>query len=195
MEGGKPYLEPRIDHLTPPRYPSAPTQTSPFLRAVTRLPSPWTLQLCRRSVLPLSHASKSINPTRFTLVRCRVNRSDSSAYSPLSSRSSFNDRPPNELAPLFPGCDYEHWLIMTSLGEEAKKKIYNVSCESFAISVLTELRGVLFILPDSYVDPDYKDYGVTKIFKNCKIVQLIYYTICLVYFTSSCLHQPCFQKS
>lgn len=80
--------------------------------------------------------------------------------------------------------------------EEAKKKIYNVSCERyfgfgceideetsnklegliliiifcfflwnwilFLIlfpSFLTGLPGVLFVLPDSYVDPEYKDYG------------------------------------
>jgi hypothetical protein len=80
---------------------------------------------------------------------------------------------------------------------EAKKKIYNVSCERYfgfgceideetsnkleglffsfvAIHFLVEmficiycfihflligLPGVLFVLPDSYVDPEYKDYG------------------------------------
>jgi hypothetical protein len=26
-------------------------------------------------------------------------------------------------------------------------------------SLLTGLPGVLFVLPDSYVDPEYKDYG------------------------------------
>ncbi|KAG2609002.1 hypothetical protein PVAP13_4KG003000 [Panicum virgatum] len=66
------------------------------------------------------------------------------------------DRAPTEMAPLFPGCDYEHWLIVMDkpggegatkqqmidcyvqtlakvLGseEEAKKKIYNVSCERY----------------------------------------------------------------
>ena len=29
----------------------------------------------------------------------------------------------------------------------------------FLISLLTGLPGVLFVLPDSYVDPEYKDYG------------------------------------
>ena len=75
--------------------------------------------------------------------------------------------------------------------EEAKKKIYNVSCERyfgfgceideetsnklegmfsevevFEISFLCSLfficvglPGVLFVLPDSYVDPENKDYG------------------------------------
>lgn len=29
------------------------------------------------------------------------------------------------------------------------------------------LPGVLFVLPDSYVDPEYKDYGGTHSFNNC----------------------------
>ncbi|XP_018474642.1 multiple organellar RNA editing factor 2, chloroplastic-like isoform X1 [Raphanus sativus] len=95
--------------------------------------------------------------TRSVSIRCRANRSGS-AYSPLSSGSSFSDRPPTtEMAPLFPGCDYEHWLIVmdkpggegatkqemvdcyvqtlakvVGSEEEAKKRIYNVSCERFA---------------------------------------------------------------
>ncbi|XP_060968642.1 uncharacterized protein LOC133036160 [Cannabis sativa] len=53
--------------------------------------------------------------------------------------------------------------------EEAKKKIYNVSCEiyfGFGYDINEEnsnkpegLQGVLFVLPDSYVDPKNKDYG------------------------------------
>ncbi|KAJ4907171.1 hypothetical protein Rs2_10829 [Raphanus sativus] len=44
--------------------------------------------------------------------------------------------------------------------EEAKKRFYNVSC----------LPGVLFVLPDSYVDPENKDYGA-ELFVNGEIVQ------------------------
>lgn len=64
--------------------------------------------------------------------------------------------------------------------EEAKKKIYNVSCEryfGFGCEVDEEtsnkmegLPGVLFVLPDSYVDPEYKDYGA-ELFVNGEIVQ------------------------
>ncbi|KAK5803117.1 hypothetical protein PVK06_030758 [Gossypium arboreum] len=99
------------------------------------------------------------------------------------------------MALLFPGCDYEHWLIVmdkpggegatkqemidcyiktlakvVGSEEEAKKKIYNVSCERYfgfgceideeTSNKLEGLPGVLFVLPDSYVDPEYKDYGV-----------------------------------
>ncbi|GFP86546.1 dag protein chloroplastic, partial [Phtheirospermum japonicum] len=92
---------------------------------------------------------------RVNQVRCQVNRS-SSSYSPLNSRSNFNDRPPTEMAPLFPGSNYEHWLIvMDNPGgegatkqqmidcsiqtpakvfgseEEANKKIYNVLCKRY----------------------------------------------------------------
>lgn len=67
--------------------------------------------------------------TRSVSIRCRANRSGS-AYSPLSSGSSFSDRPPTtEMAPLFPGCDYEHWLIvMDKPGGEGATKQEMVDC-------------------------------------------------------------------
>ncbi|KAJ7979816.1 multiple organellar RNA editing factor 2, chloroplastic-like [Quillaja saponaria] len=174
---------------------------------ITQPPSIPSLILGRRSLAPLSHAVRSISPatTRFTTIRCRVNRSGNSSYSPLNSGSNFSDRPPTEMAPLFPGCDYEHWLIVmdkpggenatkqqmidcyiqtlaqvVGSEEEAKKKIYNVSCERYfgfgceideeTSNKLEGLPGVLFVLPDSYVDPEYKDYGA-ELLVNGEIVQ------------------------
>ncbi|KAI3460982.1 hypothetical protein Pfo_017645 [Paulownia fortunei] len=160
-----------------------------------------------RSAAPaLSHSLCDISPnlTRVNPIRCRVNRSGS-AYSPLNSGSNFSDRPPTEMAPLFPGCDYEHWLIVmdkpggegatkqqmidcyiqtlakvVGSEEEAKKKIYNVSCERYCgfgceideetSNKLEGLPGVLFVLPDSYVDAENKDYGA-ELFVNGEIVQ------------------------
>uniref|UniRef100_A0A6V7QYJ7 MORF/ORRM1/DAG-like MORF domain-containing protein n=1 Tax=Ananas comosus var. bracteatus TaxID=296719 RepID=A0A6V7QYJ7_ANACO len=144
---------------------------------------------------------------RMGSVRCMARRAGDSAYSPLKSGSGggFSDRPPTEMAPLFPGCDYEHWLIVMDkpggegatkqqmidcyiqtlakvLGseEEAKRKIYNVSCERYfgfgceideeTSNKLEGLPGVLFVLPDSYVDPENKDYGA-ELFVNGEIVQ------------------------
>ncbi|KAL4190478.1 hypothetical protein AMTRI_Chr07g25000 [Amborella trichopoda] len=147
---------------------------------------------------PPSHVSK-------LSIRCRVNRSGDSSYSPLNSSSNFSDRPPTEMAPLFPGCDYEHWLIVmdkpggegatkqqmiecyvqtlakiVGSEEEAKKKIYNVSCERYfgfgceldeeTANKLEGIPGVLFVLPDSYVDVENKDYGA-ELFVNGEIVQ------------------------
>lgn len=121
------------------------------------LPKPSSLSLpSRRFLFPLSHAIVPPS-TRVAGIRCRVNKAGDSAYSPLNSgSSSFSDRPPTEMAPLFPGCDYNHWLIVMDkpggegatkqqmidcyietlakvLGseEEAKKKIYNVSCSRY----------------------------------------------------------------
>ncbi|KAK3029288.1 hypothetical protein RJ639_040124, partial [Escallonia herrerae] len=64
--------------------------------------------------------------------------------------------------------------------DEAKKQIYNVSCErylSFGCEIdeetsnkLEGLPGVLFVLPDSYVDAQYKDYGA-ELLVNGEIVQ------------------------
>ncbi|CAI9094017.1 OLC1v1029651C1 [Oldenlandia corymbosa var. corymbosa] len=162
----------------------------------------------RSGSLPaVSRALEFIAPSghhRVNPIRCRVNRSGSS-YSPLNSGSNVSDRPPTEMAPLFPGCDYEHWLIVMDkpggegatkeqmidcyvqtlakvLGseEEAKKKIYNVSCSRYfgfgceideeTSNKLEGLPGVLFVLPDSYVDPENKDYGA-ELYVNGEIVQ------------------------
>ncbi|KAI9086946.1 hypothetical protein K1719_031107 [Acacia pycnantha] len=173
--------------------------------SITRSPFIPTILPARRSLNPLSHALRSLPRVRFTPIRCRVNRSGNSAYSPLNSGSNFSDRPPTEMAPLFPGCDYEHWLIVmdkpggesatkqqmidcyiqtlakvVGSEEEAKKRIYNVSCERYfgfgceldeeTSNKLGELPGVLFVLPDSYVDPENKDYGA-ELFVNGEIVQ------------------------
>ncbi|CAL9217132.1 unnamed protein product [Arabidopsis halleri] len=167
-------------------------------------PSPSYL-LSRRSTPAISHAVGFVSSlNRLTTIRTRMDRSGGS-YSPLKSGSNFSDRPPTEMAPLFPGCDYEHWLIIMNepggenatkqqmidcyvqtlakiLGseEEAKKKIYNVSCEryfGFGCEIDEEtsnkfegLPGVLFVLPDSYVDQENKDYGA-ELFVNGEIVQ------------------------
>ncbi|XP_050919452.1 multiple organellar RNA editing factor 6, mitochondrial [Lathyrus oleraceus] len=84
-------------------------------------PSPLTT---RRYILPMSQAIlQSLTPT----AHFRVGRAGYSSYSPLnsgSSSSSFSDRPPTEMAPLFPGCDYNHWLIVMDKpgGEGATKQ-------------------------------------------------------------------------
>ncbi|XP_073271719.1 multiple organellar RNA editing factor 2, chloroplastic-like isoform X1 [Primulina huaijiensis] len=187
--------------ITPTRlFSSTPSINPPLIRFVRPMSA-------SRSAAPaLSHSVTVICPnfTRFNTIRCRVNRSGS-GYSPLNSGSNFSDRPPTEMAPLFPGCDYEHWLIVMDkpggegatkqqmidcyvqtlakvLGseEEAKKKIYNVSCERYfgfgceideeTSNKLEGLPGVLFVLPDSYVDAENKDYGA-ELLVNGEIVQ------------------------
>ncbi|KAK9087578.1 hypothetical protein Syun_029972 [Stephania yunnanensis] len=174
--------------------------------STTLLPR-FTPRPLRRPPSLLSHALRLAAPetARLNSVRCRMNRSGDNAYSPLNSGSNLSDRPPTEMAPLFPGCDYEHWLIVMDkpggegatkqqmidcyvetlakvLGstEEAKKKIYNVSCERYfgfgceideeTSNKLEGLPGVLFVLPDSYVDAENKDYGA-ELYVNGEIVQ------------------------
>ncbi|XP_074268421.1 multiple organellar RNA editing factor 2, chloroplastic-like [Silene latifolia] len=175
---------------------------------ITRPPTLCPTRPARPSLI-ISNSTRSLAPfsaTRFDSIRCRVNRSG--PYSPLNNNSggsNFSDRPPTEIAPLFPGCDYEHWLIIidkpggegatkqqmidayietlskvVGSTEEAIKKIYNVSCERYfgfgcevdeeTANKMEGLPGVLFVLPDSYVDPEYKDYG-GELFVNGEIVQ------------------------
>ncbi|KAJ8513522.1 hypothetical protein OPV22_003956 [Ensete ventricosum] len=146
--------------------------------------------------------------SRIGAIRSMARRAGDSSYSPLNSSrggSGFSDRPPTEMAPLFPGCDYEHWLIVmdkpggegaskqqmidcyvqtlakvVGSEEEAKKKIYNVSCERYfgfgceideeTSNKLEGIPGVLFVLPDSYVDAENKDYGA-ELFMNGEIAK------------------------
>ncbi|CAN6179673.1 unnamed protein product, partial [Urochloa humidicola] len=86
-------------------------------------------------------------------------------YSPARSGGG-GDRASKEMAPLFPGCDYEHWLIamdkpggegatkqqminfyiqtlVNAIGseEEAKRKIYNVSSARLTRRRPTSSRG------------------------------------------------------
>ncbi|XP_008808805.2 multiple organellar RNA editing factor 2, chloroplastic-like isoform X2 [Phoenix dactylifera] len=169
---------------------------SPFAGLGRLRPSPSALS---RPAVRLA----ALGAFRVNSIRCMARRPGDSAYSPLNSGSGggFSDRPPTEMAPLFPGCDYEHWLIVMDkpggegatkqqmIGcyiqtlakvvgseEEAKKKIYNVSCERYfgfgceideeTSNKLEGLPGVLFVLPDSYVDPENKDYGDDSLYSS-----------------------------
>jgi hypothetical protein len=76
-------------------------------------------------------SSSSIRPARqragVGCVRCMARRPDST-YSPLRSGQG-GDRAPTEMAPLFPGCDYEHWLIvMDKPGGEGATKQQMIDC-------------------------------------------------------------------
>ncbi|RRT73050.1 hypothetical protein B296_00033827 [Ensete ventricosum] len=71
--------------------------------------------------------------SRIGAFRSMARRTGDSGYSPLSSGSrggsGFSDRPPTEMAPLFPGCDYEHWLIvMDKPGGEGATKQQMIDC-------------------------------------------------------------------
>ncbi|KAJ1702798.1 hypothetical protein LUZ63_002577 [Rhynchospora breviuscula] len=164
---------------TTPR--SAPFPSKPL---VTFNPTPKSLHQSRAATVERARIRSS--------VRCMARRRET-------------ERPPADLAPLFPGCDYEHWLIvMDTPGgkgatkqqmidcyiqtlakvvgseEEAKRRIYNVSCERYfgfgceiseeTSTKLEGLPGVLFVLPDSYVDAENKDYGA-ELLVNGEIVQ------------------------
>jgi len=70
-----------------------------------------------------------------------IHRAGYCNYSPLvpGSNTSFSDRPPAEMAPLFPGCDYNHWLIvMDKPGGEGATKQQMIDCY---VKTLAEILG------------------------------------------------------
>ena len=75
----------------------------------------FSLSIFDRAVV-VSHGILSILPhdSNHISTRWRVSNSNSgSNYSPLANGDpNWSDRPPMEMAPLFPGCDYEHWIIV-----------------------------------------------------------------------------------
>ena len=132
-----------------PTLPMPTSMAAKISRSIMALRSSSQSLLTLRSTPPLSSLSKRFLssslqqprpvPVRFwpaiplssrlNQVRFRVNRAGNSGYSPLNSGSNFSDRPPTEMAPLFPGCDYEHWLIvMDKPGGEGATKHQMIDC-------------------------------------------------------------------
>lgn len=111
-------------------------------------PSPSYL-LSGRSTPAISHAVGFISSlNRFTTVRTRMDRSGGS-YSPHKSGSNFSDRPPTEMAPLFPGCDYEHWLIvMDKPGGENATKQQMIDCYVQTLAKILGRLGLCFMIND-----------------------------------------------
>jgi hypothetical protein len=69
-------------------------------------------------------------------------RRPDSSYSPLRSGQG-GDRALTEMAPLFPGCDYEHWLIvMDKPGGEDATKQQMIDCY---IQTLAKVVGRYFL--------------------------------------------------
>jgi hypothetical protein len=65
--------------------------------------------------------------SRLGFPRGMARRPGGDGYSPM--RSGGGDRAPTEMAPLFPGCDYEHWLIvMDKPGGEGATKQQMIDC-------------------------------------------------------------------
>jgi hypothetical protein len=84
-------------------------------------------RLLRAAAIPLA-GSGSVQSYRFSPVRYMVERPEA-ASPPKSGNSGKSDRAPAEMGPLFPGCDYEHWLIvMDKPGGEGATKQQMIEC-------------------------------------------------------------------
>jgi len=66
--------------------------------------------------------------SRFGFTRGMARRPGGDGYGPTRPGAG-GDRAPSEMAPLFPGCDYEHWLIvMDKPGGEGATKQQMIDC-------------------------------------------------------------------
>lgn len=158
---------------------------SSFRRLLSSTPSitfPPPVSAFARPARPTSFISHSVRvasaaSTRFGSIRCRVNRSG--PYSPLnnSSGSNFSDRPPSEIAPLFPGCDYEHWLIvMDKPGGEGANKQQMIDCY---IQTLAKVLGrYLLLTPTLSFSSYYYFYFILRVLvKVHNTPSVLYYSL------------------
>jgi hypothetical protein len=79
--------------------------------------------------------------SRLGFLRGMARRPGGDGYSPMRSGGGGGggDRAPTEMAPLFPGCDYEHWLIvMDKPGGEGATKQQMIDCY---IQTLSKVLG------------------------------------------------------
>ncbi|XP_060215376.1 multiple organellar RNA editing factor 5, chloroplastic/mitochondrial-like [Lycium barbarum] len=101
---------------------SSSSSSSPSITQQPSLPTVRSSFLLSHSLLPTN--PNFLKPFSLNSVRFRVNRSGNSPYTPGTG-----DRAPTEMAPLFPGCDYEHWLIvMDKPGGEGAHKQQMIEC-------------------------------------------------------------------
>jgi hypothetical protein len=95
---------------------------------------------------PAAASSSSLLFLRLRLggARGMARRPGGDGYSPARSGG---DRAPTEMAPLFPGCDYEHWLIvMDKPGGEAASKQQMIDCYIHTLALDQSIRPCLLHL-------------------------------------------------
>ncbi|KAG2267935.1 hypothetical protein Bca4012_070300 [Brassica carinata] len=156
--------------------------------------------LLPKTVLPVSHPTRShtlssgifltgkwnpmlrsISSTAGSRPRVAIVKAATVDSDYSSRRSSSNEQ---RETIMLPGCDYNHWLIVMDM-EEAKKNMYAFSTTTytgFQCTIDEEtsekfkgLPGVLWVLPDSYIDVKNKDYGGDK-YINGEIIPCTYPT-------------------
>ncbi|KAI5018132.1 hypothetical protein ZWY2020_043020 [Hordeum vulgare] len=95
------------------------------------------LLLLRR--LPCPSARLARGPHVGHVIVCCMARRPDASYSPLRPGQD-GDRVPTETAPLFPRCDYEHWLIFmdkpNSKGGDGATKQQMIDCYSHTLTTV-----------------------------------------------------------
>jgi hypothetical protein len=82
--------------------------------------------------------------SRLGFPRGMARRPGGDGYSPARPGGGGGDRAPTEMAPLFPGCDYEHWLIvMDKPGGEGANKQQMIDCYVQTLAKVLGRYGVL----------------------------------------------------
>ena len=97
---------------------------------------------------PLLRSAVVAAASRLGFPRGMARRPGGDGYSPARPGGGGGDRAPTEMAPLFPGCDYEHWLIvMDKPGGEGATKQQMIDCYVQTLAKVLGRYSVLFSVP------------------------------------------------
>ena len=139
---------------------------SPLLRRAPAGVSP-EHSLLRPAVVAAAAAA-----SRLGFPRGMARRPGGDGYSPARPGGG-GDRAPTEMAPLFPGCDYEHWLIvMDKPGGEGATKQQMIDCYVQTLAKVLGRYSLLFSVPSSFKRKKLQFELQRPIFANFSLLNL-----------------------
>jgi len=110
--------------------------------------------------------------SRLGFPRGMARRPGGDGYSPARPGGG-GDRAPTEMAPLFPGCDYEHWLIvMDKPGGEGATKQQMIDCYVQTLAKVLGRYSLLFSVPSPFKRKKLQFELQRPIFANFSLLNL-----------------------
>ena len=122
---------------------------------------------------PLLRSAVVSAASRLGFPRGMARRPGGDGYSPARPGGGGGDRAPTEMAPLFPGCDYEHWLIvMDKPGGEGATKQQMIDCYVQTFAKVLGRYSLLFSVPPSFKRKKLQFELQRPIFANFSLLNL-----------------------